>query len=266
MASFFHTTIGQQIEFQRVLASAGFTETDVTHIIKEPALASAMYKAIQAEVKVSLPTWYLSPEQQLECVNQLNVERNWGFSDSDFPSVPEHFVPRTPTEVLMLAVYLPPLWGKVDGLQRTFDELWDLVQVPQGSTKYRWNELESDSKHLGVAFGHAYEPGIRWVAFDPNAFHGKSPQRALQLAEIDNPYLAGVEILMAALLFPTWPTGWNGDSSPFPNLSGLQLYGRADSRLVPYLGWRRDGCQLRLDAIMAGNVHASWASPTVREC
>ncbi|RWZ78756.1 MAG: hypothetical protein EOT05_03335 [Candidatus Microsaccharimonas sossegonensis] len=71
MASFFDTTIGQQVEFQRVLASAGFTDSDIARIIKEPSLASTMYVAIQPKLVATVPSWYVSPEQQLERARQL---------------------------------------------------------------------------------------------------------------------------------------------------------------------------------------------------
>ena len=65
MASFYDTTVGQQVEFQRVLASAGFTDSDIARIIKEPNLASTMYVAIQPKAVATVPSWYVSPEQQL---------------------------------------------------------------------------------------------------------------------------------------------------------------------------------------------------------
>jgi len=214
---------------------------------------------------VVLSTWYVSPERQLERVKQLNAEREWGFTESDIPSIPENFTPRTATEVLLLAVYLPKK-GKVSGLQRTFDELWQLIKAPQGLTKYRWDELKSDSKHLRSAPGHSHKPGIRWVAFDPNTYRAKSPEQALKLSEQDNVQLAGVEILMAELLFQSWATSWNGDSSPFPNLSGLQFYWNTDWSYVPYLYRWDDDRQLELSAIWAVSGSSRYASPSVGEC
>jgi hypothetical protein len=71
---------------------------------------------------------------------------------------------------------------------------------------------------------------------------------------------------MAELLFQSWATSWNGDSSPFPNLSGLQFYWNTDWSHVPYLN-RWDGVrQLELDADWAGSVLSDYASPSVMEC
>ena len=69
MASFYETTVGQQVEFQRVLAAAGFTQEGVLRINGAPDLASKMHEAIQpprAVVTVGTPSWWRTPEQQLE--------------------------------------------------------------------------------------------------------------------------------------------------------------------------------------------------------
>ena len=113
MASFFDTTIGQQVEFQRVLASAGFTDSDIARIIKEPNLASTMYLAIQPKAVATVPTWWRTPEQQLARARQL-------WPNAVLPEPPKEFTPRTKSEVLLLHV------------PDTFDNLWNLVNAPEG--------------------------------------------------------------------------------------------------------------------------------------
>lgn len=216
-------------------------------------------------VSSTQPSWYVSPEQQLERVMQLNRQLGLDFLVSDFPSIPENFTPRTPTEVLMLAVYLPDK-GRQKGLQRTFDELWNLIEAPDGYTKCRWDKLKSDSKHLRQAPGYDYTPGIRWVAFDPNAYRGLSPEAALEQSKVDGLQLAGIEVLMAALLFQTWATSWNGDSSPYPNLSALQFYWDTDWSHVPYFSRWDVGREVDLHVYRADDAHDRWSSPVAREC
>lgn len=46
MASFHDITVGQQIEFSRVLSSAGFTKQDVERIIRNPSLAKVLHGAL----------------------------------------------------------------------------------------------------------------------------------------------------------------------------------------------------------------------------
>ena len=106
MASFYDTTVGQQVEFQRVLASAGFTDSDIARIIKEPNLASTMYASIQPKLGPSMPSWYVSPEQQLARARQL-------WPNAVLPEPPKEFTPRTKSEVLLLHV------------PDSFDSLWD---------------------------------------------------------------------------------------------------------------------------------------------
>jgi len=45
--AFYNQTIGQQIEFQRTLAEAGFTPKDIERLIKEPGLAKTMLDSIR---------------------------------------------------------------------------------------------------------------------------------------------------------------------------------------------------------------------------
>lgn len=243
----------------------GSLDTDLVRKALQDIIEGKFLEKTSAPIATyGVPSWYISPSAQLERVKRLNVERQWGFSESDFPSVPEDFRPRTDTEVLLLVVYLPKR-GKQSGPQRTFDELWQLTEAPNGYTKWRWEELKSDSEHLRLAPGYDHIPGIRWVAFDPNAYRGKSPKTALQSLSGDT-RLAGTEVLMAALLFPGWASSWNGTDSPCPNLSGLQFYWNTDWSDVPCLSRWDDYRQLGLSANWADNADSGWASPSVRKC
>lgn len=232
-------------------------------IIEKRQLLSPSVTSVLAK-RLPTPSWYVSPEQQLEGVRWLNAERKWGFSDSDMPSVPQN-VTLNKGELLLLCVYLPKA-GKQTGLQRTFDELWELCQAPNGYTKYRWDELKSDSKHLRSAPGHSHRVGVRWVIINPTAYHGKSAEYALSRRNEDNIRVAGVEALMLQVLCPDWATSWNGDSSPYPNLSGLQFYWNSDWSGVPYLRRWDDDRRLELRAFWADSGLPYWASPSVREC
>lgn len=209
----------------------------------------------------------VTPAQQLERVKQLNQERRWGFAAADFPEVPQN-----PTlnegEALLLAVYLPPQRGRQSGLRRTFEELWSLVEPPSGYDKSRWDELKSDSKHLRSVPGYDYKPGIRWLVFNPNAYHGLSPQDALARAKADGLRLAGLEVLMALVLFPDWANRWDGTTVPYPWLSGLQFNWDNTSSawsLVPDLYRWVTSRQLLLSTGWSGLTDSYWGSPSVRE-
>lgn len=241
MASFYDTTVGQQVEFQRVLASAGFTDSDIARIIKEPNLASTMYMAIQPKAVATVPSWYVLPEQQLARARQL-------WPNAVLPEPPKEFTPRTKSEVLLLHV------------PDSFDSLWDKVDAPTGYTKYRWDGVKSDKRTLRLAPNKVEFTQPVWLAFDPE--HGKGERPESFWGQDD---IAASEVLSALIQFPDWNLSWfNGASAP--NLSGYQLKYDADWSHVPCLRRWGVGRQLELRGHWADLRLGLWASPSVREC
>jgi hypothetical protein len=241
MASFFDTTIGQQVEFQRVLASAGFTDSDIARIIKEPNLASTMYVAIQPKAVATVPSWYVSPERQLERARQL-------WPNAVLPEPPKEFTPRTKSEVLLLHV------------PDTFDNLWNLVNAPEGYTKYRWDGVKADKRNLRLAPGKAEYTEPVWLAFDPEHGRGERPDSFWGQADT-----AASEVFSALIQFPEWSLAWfNGASAP--NLSGYQLKYDGSWSRVPCLDRWDGGRQLELGVGWAGSRGDGWSSPSLREC
>ena len=241
MASFFNITIGQQIEFQRVLASAGFTDVDIARIIKEPSLASAMYVAIQPTVTAVQTSWYVSPEQQLARARQL-------WPNAVLPEPPEGFTPRTKSEVLLLHV------------PDSFDSLWDKVVAPTGYTKYRRGGVKADKRNLRLSPNKREYMEPVWLAFDPERGKGERPDSFWGQADC-----AASEVFSALIQFPEWSLAWfNGASAP--NLSGYQLKYDGNRSLVPCVyRWDNDR-QLELGDRWADGRRGYWASPSVREC
>jgi len=214
----------------------------------------------------NLPEWYESPEKQVETGTKY-LEENGnepGFTAADIPAIPTDFVPRTPTEVLMLVITLPDK-GKVKLTQRNFDALWNFIVPPEGFSKWRWSELISNAKFLRYIKGICKKPGMRWVGFDPEVYIGLSPDQALAQAAIDGITLASDEVLMAAALFKKWAICWDGKKWHYPNMSTYQLKWGAAWRSTPYLGRWDDGHRLGLSAIDSGGANGYWSSPAVRE-
>ena len=242
MASFFDTTIGQQVEFQRVLASAGFTDSDIARIIKEPNLASTMYLAIQSKAVATVPTWWHTTiGQQFARARQL-------WPNAVLPEPPKEFTPRTKSEVLLLHV------------PDTFDNLWNLVDAPTCYTKYRGEDVKSDKRNLRLAPNKVEFAQPVWLAFDPERGKGERPDSFWGQADT-----AASEVFSALIQFPEWSLAWfNGASAP--NLTGYQLKYDGNWSLVPYLFRRDDDRQLRLNVFWAGDRAGLWSSPSVREC
>lgn len=274
MASFYDCTIGEQVEFHRVISSAGLTDDDVRRVIKDRSLADDLVKAVRGGfVKPgSTPFWYeKTPSEQLDAIKYLNGVRGWGFTDADFPSAPEE-AQLGLNEVLSLAVYLPKK-GRQSGLQRTVEELWGAIPEKIGDfTKWRWDGLKTDSKHLRLAphtdgSERDWKPGIRWVVIDLTAGLGKSPRTVLATTDVDDPYQpTGVELLSLLLLQPNWATSWDGKKFFYPNLTGLQFYYNEGWSRVPFLYRSDDDRQFELYAAGDDYTGGKWASPAFREC
>ena len=212
------------------------------------------------------PSWYPPVNDQIRKASvflELHGGKE-GYRPSDIPAIP-NFTPRTRTEVLLLTVMLPNK-GYMKGFRRTFDSWWDFIVPPSGLTKWRWQELKSNSKRLRLAKGIEYKPGIRWVAFDPYAYQSKSPKQALALSvNDDTTTLAHAEVLMAAAMFPDWVDSWDNRESPYPNLSGFQFW-NSGWNFVLALRSSPSKSMLGLDAVRADSRNSSCSSPTIREC
>jgi len=187
------------------------------------------------------PTWYVSPERQLERARQI-------WRGRALPEPPNAFTPATATEVLLLHV------------PDTFSNLWNKIVVPEGHFKAYEEGLKTDRQNLRPAPNKRVYAEPVWLAFDPEHGKGKRPD---MLWNQDN--LAASEVLSALIQFPDWLHAWFRSASA-PNLSGYQLkYGGTWSR-VPVLHRWDDEERLELLADSADRRHSYWASPSVREC
>ena len=187
------------------------------------------------------PTWWRTPEQQLDRARQL-------WPNAVLPEPPKEFTPRTKSEVLLLHV------------PDSFDSLWDKVVAPSGYTKYRWEGVKADKRNLRLAPNKVEFDRPVWLAFDPEHGKGERPDSFWGQADI-----AASEVFSALIQFPEWSLTWfNGASAP--NLTGYQLKYDGSWSHVPCLYRWGDGRQLVLRYYWAGSRYDNWSSPSVREC
>jgi hypothetical protein len=170
----------------------------------------------------------------------LNAERNWGFTDADFPTVPS--VKQSGTEVLLLTVYLPGKDGASD-IQRTFDEHLAIIQQQEearGRNVYQM--VRSDRKHLRLLSPSWHEPcpDLRWVLYNYAANHGPLNGVAVKdfLWNAKKRGLAASEVLSALMLFPEYELCVDGGKTPYVNLAGYQVFHNSSWLNVPHLGKR----------------------------
>ena len=256
MASFYDTTVGQQVEFQRVLASAGFTDADIAQIIKEPNLASAMYASIQPRTAPSMSS---ATNIVARVVRQLQRYEAAGFIVSD--EVRQRILAQAEAFAPLSATDRPLVTGFFDSTPEAFNQVWSKVKLDGYETVRYFNESQP------LRFADGMQPpnhGPRLVHFDPNTYQGDSPESALKKAKRDKVRLAGIEVAEMLFVEPEWALEWNGKDHPYPNCSALQL--GADWSSVPYLGRWGDGGRLGLSGGWAARRGDRWSSPSVGEC
>lgn len=185
------------------------------------------------------PSWWHTPEQQLERARQL-------WPNAVLPEQPKEFTPRTKSEVLLLHV------------PDSFDSLWDKIDAPRGYTKCWWEGVKSDKENLRLSPNKREFAESIWLAFDPEHGEGERPENFW-----GQDSLAASEVLSALIQFPEWSLTWlNG--APAPNLTGYQLKYYEGWSSVPCLDRFSDSRRLQLSCRWAEARDHRWSSPSVR--
>lgn len=266
MASLHDVTVGQDIEFKRVLAKAGMDFDMVEAVIRKPQLADGMVEWLREQLNPPAPDLselFVSLEDQLVNVRRWNEERGWGFTDADFDAVDVTSVKRSGLVVDVIAVYLPHQ-GNTLGIQRTFEELWDIASSIQPD-KWRYESLKSDKKHLRLLDGIEHTPGIRRVTLDLGA--NWDTTNGIRPVDVRGKDSVHAEALAAAAHFPDWVQAMDGERVPYVWMPGYRvtLPGGEAWRGVPCLDWSRGGRGVKLDAYGDDYRRYGWACPVRRE-
>ncbi|MEI7539517.1 MAG: hypothetical protein WCJ36_01970 [Candidatus Saccharibacteria bacterium] len=205
--------------------------------------------------------WCSPIDEQIELATYLNKEQKWGFMGSDFPIPATDFVRLTPTEEMVLVVYLPKTANCLNPTRRTFEEYAHCISKIHKNS--RGVSLSLDPRYLNLLMPEAKrEPGIRFVAFDPVANWDLT--EGCRVIDLWNSRiadsLAGPEVL-AALLF-TNLLNEIGKSMPYINIAGYRLH-IDNYRRVPKVVRLGDGSSI-IDCGWASDYQYAYASPTFR--
>lgn len=256
MASFYDTTVGQRVEFQHVLASAGFTDEHIARIVKQPSLACAMLASIQPKSVLQIP---VTINSVIRVERQLARYEEAGFDITDEQR--RRILAQAATFMPLSATDRPLITGFFGYTPEAFNQVWSRVELDGYSIVRYFNQ------DVPLRFAPGMKPSViepRLVHFGPNTYWGDSSESALKQATKDKVRLAGIEVAEMLFVEPEWALVWNGTDYPYPNCSALRL--GTDWSRVPSLERWDSSRQLGLSGLLADLRFGLWSSPSVREC
>lgn len=208
--------------------------------------------------------WHQEFLRQISIIKHLNEDQDLGFMSSELPKLDqaEEFIPNTFSEKLLIAIYLDGKGCKT-GIQRTFDMLWDLAEVPFYFKKLRANYLNSSSDCLKLADGIEHNPGIKVIGFDPYAYC----EDISQFVNDSAVWLAHSEVLSANIMFENWIMQCNGIKIPFPVMAGYKFIGKSGDwqETIRIQHWKNDDDQKEFCMYsIPYNGSNYWSTPIAR--
>ncbi len=287
MASLHEITVGQDIEFKRVLARAGFDGDVVLQIIKTPDLAVAMREAILAKLEEAAKplSFVLSVEAQLARFKAANEAQGWGFGEEVFAKLAAS-APEWPEGKLCVRS-LRIRFGEGDtGVAQTFEAHASEIRRVFGAEKYwRWEHLRSapspysgDTKELKRRFGdkpierlrllsgnETHKPVVEWVAIDLDTHRQR---RSIEAVRDPKKSLAD-EMLVVTWMFPELIRAIDYDEIPGLFAAGYELNvperDEVEWQSVPYVYFYCDSGQVGLNADWHGYGRSCDSVPSLRE-
>jgi hypothetical protein len=242
---------GQWDQFERALFASDVTAEEILQITENPELLKVMLSALRARGSSNLIHSLFTPTaSQITRVRELNLERNWGFTDEDFATA-EQSVPKWPSGKLIavtLVPYLPDADG-MGGVERTFQELWQVAASLQQAS-WRWDgydEAGLDRLRLleGIEHPAQSKPVLRWEVIDLGCNRNRMP------VYIRNPKTSPhAGILASAMLHHEWIEAMDDDKVPYVWAPGYEVNVSDESdpwQYLPSLLFDRGDREIKLD-------------------
>lgn len=267
MASFYDLTIGQQVEFHRILSNAGLSAEMVNGIIKTPSLAKKMLDALTLTLTLEQDKFaqyahlLKSLDLQILELKELNkrMPKAMRVPDSWFNNLErddEHV-----QSVQRLKFY----FVVKDTIEETLAYNWKLIELTQPAIYHSGFSTSADRLRLDET-ARKYSKGIHLVEI--NLVDNWSPDEGRSVDQVRinaikiGQKLAGVEAIAAyALQDPKLLQAQDGKNLPYCDLAGLQQGGGFGQVLGFY--WDSSDRKACLDSWGSGSVDLGSAAPSV---
>ncbi len=231
---------GEIREDQLLIAAAtGVIPAACAIIGRSAEQASSAYRRI-----LTAPSRDLFPSiiEQMKVVWRLNQRYGWGFTDTEFLSLPVPTTWPSRGEQDLIAMTLVPY---LDTVGDTFEVLWRAIESRHRNT-WRWDALKSDPANLKLLDGITH-PGkcLRWEAIDLAA--NWNQENGINPRDVRDPSSSPhAGILAAAVLHTRWVKAMDGTTVPFVWIPGYQFCASSRWSRVPWLGFFGPGSRVQL--------------------
>lgn len=253
--SLYNITLGQQVEFHRILSKAGLSAEDAAQIIANPDLGKAWVDDLRERLGLKLfHGRYTPPERQLANLRAWagHYFRPEQFDDA-WAALPP-FVWGRPLVPLTLC------WTK-NTLEQTVTAKTEIMRTVYGQDKLyvsgHLNQLANGDVYLPEGAPEFMPNHLWWEVIDLGANRGTAPD------QIDPRVAAGTQVFDVAIQHPAYIRQHNGGDTPYLDVPGLRVKVPGESE--PYALYVRGGSDGRLSVSvpLTGYAGMSYAEPVV---
>jgi hypothetical protein len=267
---FYEISAGQLIEFQRILAEAGFAPREVDSIIKEPELAKRMLELVRDAQPDRYPQFtkylYSLEKQKIELryinkqmAKEMRVPNAW------FDNLDTDDGGHVQTVESLNFFYIEP----TESLKEIYEYNVEIIRITQPEvcdTKF----IRDRKNLVRHKKAHIYSPGIHRI--NTNLFDFWSPNKGVSVDTVrkyslcNDVWLGAVEAIGAyGSQDPLFIRSQDGSNThPYQDNAGL-CQGE-DLEEAPYFYWHPGLRKVNFSSYGTASVLRDFASSTVREC